>query len=116
MITAVFVNDEIRGLLVGKKKVCPEGLFIKELPVLVNCVTKDLPRSYHPTRAYEWANSKKDENDFGWSDIMSKIWHSNANYPMEMVNGEVMSLNGLFGLCFGVEPNVERRDATIGRM
>ena len=54
-----FANDEIRGLLVGKKKVCVAGLFIKELPVLVNCVTEDPPRSYHPTRVYEWANSKK---------------------------------------------------------
>ena len=81
-----------------------------------NCVTEDPPRSYHPTRAYDWENSKKDENDIGWSDIMSEIWHSSANCPMEMVNGEVMSLNGLFGLCFGVEPNIERRDATIGRM
>ena len=35
---------------------------------------------------------------------------------MEMVNGEVMSLNGLFGSCFGIEPNVERRHVTIGRM
>ena len=67
-----FVNDEIRGLLVGKKKVCLEGLFIKELPASVNRVTEDPPRSYHPTRAYEWANSKKDESDVGWSDIMSE--------------------------------------------
>ena len=59
---------------------------------------------------------RKDENDIGWSDIRSEIWHSSANCPMEMVNGEVMLLNGLFGSCFGVEPNVERRDATIGRM
>ena len=108
-----FVNDEIRGLLVGKKKVCLEGLFIKELPA---SVTEDPPRSYHPPRVYEWANSKKDENDVGWLDIMSDIWHSSANCPMEMVNGEVMSLNGLFNSCFGVEPNVERRHVTMGRM
>ena len=108
-----FVNNEIRGLLVGKKKVCPEGLFIKELPA---SVTEDPPRSYHLPRVYEWANSKKDENDVGWSDIMSEIWHSSANCPMEMVNGEVMLLNGLFGSCFVVEPSVERRHATIGRM
>ena len=92
------------------------GLFINELPALVNCVTEDPPRSYHLTRAYEWANSKKDENDVGWSDIMSEIWHSSANCPTEIVNGEVMSLSGLFSSCFGVEPNVKRRHATIGRM
>ena len=58
-----FVNDKIRGLLVGKKKVCLEGLFIKELAA---SVTEDPPRSYHSPGVYEWENSKEDENDIGW--------------------------------------------------
>ena len=47
---------------------------------------------------------------------MTEFWHSSANCPLEMVNCEVISLNGLFSLCFGIEPNIERRDTTVGRM
>ena len=105
-----FVNDEIRGLLVGKKKMCLEGLCVKELSASVNCITKD------PLRAYQCTNSARGKNDVGWSDIMTAIWHSGTNCPLEMVNGEVVSLNGLFGSCFGIEPSIKRRDTTVGRM
>ena len=111
-----FIDDEVRGLLVDKKKVCLEGLSIKELPVLpVYDETANTPKS-HPIRAYEWANSLKEENDIGWSDIMSEIWHSTANGPMETRNGEIISLNGLFGSCFGIQPSKLTRANTITRM
>ena len=47
---------------------------------------------------------------------MTEIWHSSTNCPLEMVNGEVVLLNGLFSLCFGIKPSIKRRDMTVGSM
>ena len=67
-----------------------------------------------PSRAYNWANDAN--SDINWSDVISEIWKSNSECVMENKNGEVISLNGLFSLCFGIQPNVSRRNYHFRRM
>ena len=72
-----------------------------------------LPMTF-PSRAYNWANDVS--SGIKWSDIISEICQSNSECMMENKNGEVISLNGLFGTCFGIQPNVSRRNYHFRQM
>ena len=100
-------DDKVKGLLCRKKKICLNGLCLKELPSRDSLMDTLLPMTFL-SRAYNWANDAN--SGIHWSDVISKIWLSNSECMMENKNGEVMLLNGLFSMCFGIQPNVSRRN------
>ena len=101
------LDDKVKELLCGKKKICLNGLCLKELPSHDSLMDTLLPMTFL-SRAYNWANNAN--SGINWSDVISEIWQSNGECMMENKNGEVISLNGLFGTCFGIQPNVSRRN------
>ena len=102
------LDDKVKGLLCGKKKIRLNGLCLKELPSSCDSLMDTLLPMTFPSRAYSWANNAN--SGINWSDVISEIWQSNSECMMENKNGEVISLNGLFCTCFGIQPNVSRRN------
>ena len=60
-------------------------------------------------RAIDWVNDTNDVSGILWSDVISDIWSSNSRNLMRNENDEIISFEGLFGLCFGGQINFERQ-------
>ena len=57
---------------------------------------------------WKWGN----ENVM-WTDVMEKEWQSENNIKMVMKSGQVLSLDGILGICRGVEVNNSSRHLVI---
>ena len=49
------------------------------------------------TKGLKWATDVNDTTNILRSDVISEIWSANQNNPMQSLNGELISFNGLFG-------------------
>ena len=90
--------DDFMGLFKKKKLICMRELCIDEsLPE--KCL--DIGPAFKcSTKGLQWATDANDTTNILWSDVISEIWSANQNNPMRSLNGELISLSGLFGLCF----------------
>ena len=48
---------------------------------------------------------KQGNENVMWMDVMEKEWQSEDNIKMVMKSGQVLSLDGILGVCHGVEVN-----------
>ena len=90
-------NTEDLGFLVGKKKWCLDGLRIREVPNLPWNVWNAGIEANNNRKGIRWTEG---DMNVTWSEVMMDIWQSNNGFPMETINGQTISSNGLFSSCF----------------
>ena len=97
-----YLDDIIKGLLRGNALICKRGLCLDHLPPYIT-----IPQSYSGAgMAHLWAMNIHGEGVIKWSDIIRKAWKESDNLT-KTLNGELISLDGLFGSCFGFAINQE---------
>ena len=91
--------------------ICLRGLCIESLNLLdIDCELK------LSKKGLKWATDVNGMSDILWSDVMNEIWCAIQNNPMQNMNGELISFNGLFGSCFDRVMNWEHMDFHYNRM
>ena len=107
---AMTILTKMKHLVQGTTHFCLRGLSIKDLPKRLDTC------QYVERRAIDWANDRNDASSILWSDVISDIWSSNSRNLMRNENDEIISFDGLFGLCFGGQINFEHRRCNFDRM
>ena len=111
-ITSQF--DDIMELFKKKKLICMRGLCIGES---LSDKRLDIGRAFKcSTKGLKLAMDVNDTTNIIWSDVISKMWSANQNNKMRSLNGELISFNGLFGLCFDCFMNHEHMNFHFSRM
>ena len=106
LTTMSWSNDT---LVRRRMKWCLDNVCIDEVPKLED----DAGTTTTTLLRQAW---KDGNEDVMWSDVMTREWNTVDNCMMTMSGGQVLSLNGLLGVCHEMAPSEWDRHSLVSRM
>ena len=103
--TMIWMND---SLFTDRTKWCSDNMCIDEIPKL-----EDYHVAMTTLLRQEW---KGGNEGVTWSAIMTREWNIVDNCIMTTRGGQVLSLNGLLGVCHEMAPSEQDRHMLVFRM